>query len=406
MQQARWGGWVLIWLVGCMLWWSSGEPTASASSLNWTVPPAPPLLQNRNFECADGFVSGTNSIGDEILVPIGWTLILSDSAPIVSSTRRFYGKSCGTDEPVFIERLEGYDSLLVRSQDIETPPTPGKPFDVILYQQVPATYGGAYSLSAWMISLCGTKSRPFDCPPNNYIVKAIGIDPHGGTQPEAKDIEWVENRANFVDLDGRPVGWQNLSTSATALSSTITIFARMTSPFQFHGNMGFMDAFSLVRAPLSEMEALPAQIEGAGEIVLKWFGQQSTDIDNVPDGTHQLLFDVQWRKVPDGEWNDVVSSTTQVSTTFRAPCLDTSYEFRVRARAEQPPAPPDGAWPNHRYPGVWSKPQTVLFTAPELVPTPTVPITSTVPVTSIAPISVSLYLPMMEQNSRRSDVGC
>ena len=36
------------------------------------------------------------------------------------------------------------------------------------------------------------------------------------------------------------------------------------------------------------------------------------------------------------------------------------YDFRVRARAEQPPGS-NGAWPNHRYPGDWSAAQAVAF---------------------------------------------
>jgi hypothetical protein len=322
-----------------------------------------------------GYTAGLNALGQEILVPNGWTLIIATGSPIVSSTRRFYTGECNQSSQRFIEKLHGIDSLLVRSQDIETPPAPGKPFDVILYHRVPATYGGAYSLSAWMTSKCGNDS-PVDCPAGHYIVKAIGIDPNGGIDPNSPAIEWVENRENLR--------WRNLYTSATALTNAITVFARMTSPFQFHGNLGFMDEFSLVRAPLSALEELPKKVEGTGKVKLTWFGQQSADITLIPAGTHQLLFDVQTRQLPNGQWRNLVEGTTsQTSMTFQAPCLNTSYECRVRARAEQPPAPPEGAFPNHRYPGVWSKPQAVLFTAP-----PVEQIAATVVITP------SLYLPV------------
>jgi hypothetical protein len=185
--QARWGGWALLWLMGCALWWWGGDPTAFAATENWTIPPVAPVLTNRNFECSDGFVARPSQEGQERLVPLGWSLIISDGVPSVSSTRLFYSKTCD-DSNSFIEKLEGRDSLLVRSQDIETLPTPGKPFDVILYQQVDATYGGAYSLSGWMVTLCGSKSKPFDCPAGNYMVKALGIDPNGGTNPNAEGI--------------------------------------------------------------------------------------------------------------------------------------------------------------------------------------------------------------------------
>jgi hypothetical protein len=198
------------------------------------------------------------------------------------------------------------------------------------------------------------------------------------------------------------LGWQNLYTSATALGNKITVFARMTSPFQWHGNLGFMDAFSLVRAPLSALEALPARVEGTDTVEIRWSGRQSTDVENV-GGTYQLLFELQVRPLPNGEWRDlVVGATDQRSIPFRAPCLDTSYAFRVRARAEQPPAPPDGVSPNQRYPGVWSKPQEVFFMAPAaatatpiLTPTLTPAVTPTA--ISTTTNTSTLYFPMMER---------
>jgi hypothetical protein len=388
----RWlrvGGWALIWAVGFALWWWSGEPTATASSNNWTIPPVRPQLTNPRFECADGYTAGVNPNGEETLIPNGWTAFYALGSPRLLSVRLSILHTCGTsDEGRWIERAfgGGYDSLTVRSEDLERLPEPGKPFDVLLYHQVPATTGGAYSLSAWMASKCGN-DNPVDCPDGNYIAKAIGIDPYGGTEHNSPAIVWVENRENL--------GWKNLYTSVTALADTITVFARMTSPFQFHGNLGFMDEFSLVRAPLSAMKEFSGPVKGGGEIVLNWEGQQSADVLEI-GGTYELLFDLQARPLPGGEWRDlVIGATEQMSTTFQAPCMDIRYEFRVRARAEQPPAPPEGVAPNHRYPGVWSKPQVVTFTAPVVEP-----ITPTVPITVTAAMTPSLYLPMAGSNKR------
>ena len=390
----RLGGWALVWLLGCLLWWWSGDPAATASSDQWTVPSTPPMLTNPGFECGIGYYKSLNPNQDEILVPNGWTAIFLNGSPDISSTRIFYTDVCDPNSSGWIERLNGIDSFLVRSEDIETNPEPGKPFDVVIYHQVPATYGAAYSFSAWMTSKCGDAAEPEECSDRNfYISKAIGIDPNGGTDPNALAVEWVENRENLH--------WQNISTSSTALTTTITIFARMTSPFQFHGTLGFMDEFSLVRAPLSAMNPLPSKVEETGKVEISWFGEQSEDIENIPSGTHELLFDVQARPLPDGEWQEIVTgATTQRSTTFVAPCVEISYAFRVRARAEQPPPPPEGASPNHRYPGVWSKPQVVMFTAPAAPITPTVPITPTLPITPTNPItdtpavSPTIYFPL------------
>lgn len=386
----RLGGWVLVWALGCALWWWSGEPTATASSNQWTIPPLPPMLTNPGFECTVGYYNSANPNEDDVLVPNGWTAIFLNGSPDISSTRVFYTDECNADSPRFIEKLGGIDSFLVRSEDIETPPNPGKPFDVVIYHQVPATYGGQYSLSAWMTSKCGNQN-PVDCPEGFFISKMVGIDPYGGTDPNSPAIEWVEDTDNLR--------WQNLYTSSTALTTTITIFARMKSDFQFHGNLGFMDEFSLIRAPLSSLNPLPAVVEDIGEVVIRWFGQQSHDVEVIVAGNYELLFDVQARALPNGKWSNIVTGATdQFSTTFQAPCVDISYEFRVRARAEQPDDE-EGAFPNQRYPGVWSKPQTVMFTAPD-------PITDTVPLTPTIGLTPTLFLPMTAFNSQEGGGGC
>lgn len=352
----RTGVWVAIWVGACWLWWGGAPLPAHAARDNWTVPPAPPILLNPNFECAGGVVPGVNGIGEEVLAPHGWTLVPLEGAPMVYSTRLRYAKQCDQPTDKFIERLEGEDSWIILSQDVDSPPRPGKVFDVALYQQVRATYGGDYSLSAWMISLCGNKSKPFDCPPENYIVKAIGIDPYGGTDPESPNIIWEKNYANFVDAQGKRVGWQNLRMGAKALTGTITIFVRMISPFEFHGNMGFVDAVSLVRAPLARLEAAMSQEPGQLAVRVAWFGQESADIAAIQGGTHVMLYDVQVRPVGRGDWRDLaVGATAEGEVQFVPACHDLTYEFRVRARAEQPDGT-GGVWPNQRYPGVWSQP--------------------------------------------------
>src|SRR4051812_42776466 len=125
-------GWVLVWMVGCGLWWWSGEPVATAASEQWTVPSLPPVLPNPGFECSEGYTAAKNPVGDDILVPNGWTVVFIAGSPKISSTRLFFAGHCDGDTGKFIEKLNGRDSFLVRSKDIETPPLPGKPFDVAI----------------------------------------------------------------------------------------------------------------------------------------------------------------------------------------------------------------------------------------------------------------------------------
>lgn len=385
-RNIRLGGWALVWLVGCVLWWGAGEPIATASSNQWTIPPFAPQLKNAGFECTYGFTVLKNALDEDIWIPNEWTVVLVDSSPQLKSTRMSSTGECNlANNNGFITRQEGDDSWYLRSQDIATPPTPGKPFEIVLYQRVSATYGGAYSLSGWLASECGdNKDGPNPCPEGNYILKSIGIDPNGGTDHTSSAIQWVENRNDRY--------WQNVYTSATALTGSITVFIRVISPFQFHNNKAFVDAFSLVRAPLSSLNLLPPTDAQLGEVSLSWFGQQSQDIAAIAGGNYDLLFDVQTRPLPNGAWRDIVTGATeQMSTTFVAPCLNTRYQFRVRARAEQP-EDEEGSRPNHRYPGVWTKPQTVLFTG-----LPVTPITNTVEMTP------TLFMPV---TARTTAKGC
>lgn len=334
-----------------------------AASPYATIPPIAPSLQNIDFECASaGYYTQTNSAGNVIHIPNKWTLVTPVGAPKVHSARINFARSC--DGSAHVERISGEDSVLVEAQDLERPPTPGKPFDIALYQQVSATVGGAYSLSGWMLSLCGGSNVPNDCPANYYMAKQLGIDPTGGTDPLAASVVWTENQRNFIE-NGQRVGWSNLRMSAVAQAVTITVFARINSPFQWHGNHAFIDALSLVRAPIANL-TLPMTMTGS-TIPVQWDGEQSPDLTGIPGGKYGLLFDIQYRHTPAADWTDFVRDAVGAgSASFQARCATPFYEFRIRARAEQPDG--QGVGPNQRYPGVWSEPISVFIPTPPVDP--------------------------------------
>lgn len=378
--------WLLTAMINARLW--AATPTASLElGFGGTIPPNPPVLLNPDFECTVGYHSQVDAKGKTIYIPNHWALTTTVGAPLIHSARIFFAKSC--DGTAHVEKINGIDSVVVRAEDLETPPNPGKPFDVTLHQQVTATVGGEYSLSGWMLSLCGGSAVPSDCPQGNYIAKLLGIDPTGGTDPDAATVIWTENRRNFYE-NGKRVGWQNLRVSARALQPTITIFARVRSPFQWHGNHAFIDALSLVRAPTSSLLLSPT-VTGSNTIVL-WNGRQSDDVKAIPGGTYELLFDVRVRHELNPAWREVTSGQPLTgSVVFNAKCLDTNYLFSVRARAEQPEGS-NGAWPNQRYEGVWSSPVTVRFVSPP--PIATTPVfTPTLPLSNTA--IFQLFLPVV-----------
>lgn len=335
--------------------------TPARGHANGTIPPTPtglPMLTNAGFECKEGTYPLAAAQGGTMQIPVGWTVKFIDGSPWLYSTRMQYnGGECKGG--AFVERLEGADSFAVFAQDLEWSDRPGKPFDVAVYQQVSVTPGKAYSLSGWMLSLCGGSKVPSDCPEGNYIAKLIGIDPTGGVDPLADTVTWVENRLNFVDSQGKRVGWQNLYTAAVAQSDKVTVFARVTSPFQWHGNHALIDAFSLVEASTAQLGDLPAQVDDF-QVEVSWSGEQSGQINAIPGGVYELTFDVQVRVGENGAWETWQERKPAGAASFVARAANVPHYFRVRAFSAQPKGVP-GAWPNHRYPGVWSDPVQVTF---------------------------------------------
>ncbi|HSN76556.1 MAG TPA: hypothetical protein VL334_15895, partial [Anaerolineae bacterium] len=133
-------------------------------------------------------------------------------------------------------------------------------------------------------------------------------------------------------------------------------------PFQWHGNHAFADAFSLVRAPTAYFVDSPALISDT-EARVQWDGALSPEIQATPGSTHRLLFDVQYRAGAQGAWIDWLTDRPAESAIFTVGACtgERAYAFRVRSRAEQLDG--SGAWPNHRYPGVWSELASIVLTS-------------------------------------------
>ena len=316
------------------------------------------MLINPGFECKVGTYQLESSAGGLMRVAVGWTPVFINGAPWLYSTRmQFAGDDC--DGTAHVERIDGEDSQGVFAQDIEWSPEPGKPFDVALYQQADVTVGATYSLSAWMLSLCGGSTMPNDCPDGFYMAKMLGIDPTGGTDPLAETVIWAENRHNFVE-NGVGVGWQNLQVSAQAQAETITVFGRINSPFRWHGNHAFIDAFLLMDSPTAQLGALPEELDDY-QMEIQWEGDISTQIRSIPAGRYAVTFDVEYKVGDEGEWQQWQSRQPAGSANFVAQTANVPYFFRIRAFSEQPEDGPEGAFPNHRFLGVWSEPVAVTF---------------------------------------------
>lgn len=314
--------------------------------------PGSPVLLNPGFECGDGY---HDQLGIHGMVPNGWTaLVLTGGDPFMASTQMWATMSCDPNDMGW-EKLEGHDSHIFMAayapygQDFAAPP-----FDLVLHQPVNVSPGTPYSLSAWMTSLCGGSTTPSDCPQDAYIAKMAGLDPTGGVNPNAQSVLWVEDRRPHTEAR-----WTNLFLATTAQGPSLAVFIRAVSPFRHHGNHVFADAVMLVRAPTSRVTlSEPSR----NSIEIAWTGDLGPDIAAIPAGNYRLTFDVQVR-FDAAPWQSLLTDQDAATHTFVAPqsCFDRSYRFRVRSMARQV-AGQKGAWPDHRFVGVWmeSAPVTVF----------------------------------------------
>ena len=93
-----------------------------------------------------------------------------------------------------------------------------------VYQQAAATVGRVYTFSAWhYIDMAYTS--------NSVCSLAIGIDPAGGTDPNAASVVWSNENWNSVS-SANVRTWKQTEVTARAMSTTVTIFLR-TAVFAF-----------------------------------------------------------------------------------------------------------------------------------------------------------------------------
>jgi len=352
-----------------------------------TIPPEPMAnrIVNGSFECAgDGYYPGPEVEGGAVLIPNGWEVFTNTTLPVVYSARIFFERQhdpenggCTTDN-AHVERLDGRDSFYVRALDLETLPAPGKPFDVALVQEAATVSGVAYSLSGWMVSFCGGSfNEPNDCPAGYYMAKMLGADPTGGRDPNAASVVWTENRNNFND--GR---WRNLRIGVTAQGPTMTVFARINSPFQWHGNHAFIDALTMVQAPTATITA-STTISSPHEVLVTWDGSLGPDIPLIEGGAFVLLYEIEYWHDTFGAWRKLETDFLGAgSHTMTAGCLETPYRFRARVRAEQPTG--SGVFPTQRYIGATAE---IEFTPPA---------PPAEPVTPPPDAAFDLYLPTVQ----------
>jgi hypothetical protein len=188
-----------------------------------------------------------------------------------------------------------------------------------IYQQVSVTAGTDYGAQAKILSIWKTSASHDD----GKMLKQVGIDPNGGTDPNSPDIVWGQ-------AEGADVKWESVRTSATAISSTITLFILVTnteaSPYPSLRNQVFVDAVVLTEAP--NASATSPALSTDLSFTVEWSGTPAYSGDT-------LEYDVEY-KVDDGFWTFWKGKTASTSFVFGPTSPTTveygrTYHFRARA---------------------------------------------------------------------------
>jgi len=187
-----------------------------------------------------------------------------------------------------------------------------------IYQQVSVTPGTDYAAQAKILAIWES-SLPR---PDGKMLKQMGIDPNGGTDPNSPDIVWGPTRE-------RHMVWESVKTSATAISSTITLFVLVDSEASSNSNEVFVDAVVLTEAP-SASATSPA-LSTDLSFTVNWSGTPAYSGDS-------LEYDVEY-KVDDGPWTFWKGKTGSTSFIFGPTSPTTveyghTYHFQARAWEE------------------------------------------------------------------------
>jgi len=276
-------------------------------------PPAPALavgfvnfLANPGLETFNDPYSSYN--GYQLRVAQNWTAFTQSGATPKYMTNDEWARMTGGAA----EHLEGDHSQMYWETGA---------FAAGIYQQVSVTPGTDYAAQAKILTIWET-SLPR---PDNKMLKQVGIDPNGGTDPNSPDIVWGP-------AEGKHVRWETVRTSATAISSTITLFVLVTSEASSHPslrNQVFVDAVVLTEAPTAS--ATSPALSTDPVFTVEWSGTPAYSGD-------PLEYDVEY-KVDNGPWTRWKGKTASTSATFGPTSPTTveygrTYHFRARAWQE------------------------------------------------------------------------
>jgi hypothetical protein len=243
-------------------------------------------------------------------VASGWERFwVGDSPPYWMDTRVFAYSHLGGG---WVERIEGETSQMLVSR---------QPYTAGLRQQVSGlTPGLGYAFHSAMLTIFQTSAQD---PVNGTMVKQVGVDPTGGSDPQASTVIWCEPD----DHDQGP--WSvDLQKAFWAVSPEVSVFIRVISPYESGDpsllNLSFLD--SAILAQTAQVSAVSPAFSLSPTFTVRW------DNAVAAPGGEVKRYDVQWLDEEEGTWHDWFVKTTGRWANFVG---EQGHIYHFRARALQ-----------------------------------------------------------------------
>lgn len=308
------------------------------------------LVTNGGFEGAYHEQAGIRG-----RAPAGWTVVNLEGNPEHNSTAATSG--------FWVEKIEGEDSHRILAEDFGSV---GQPFNTVLYQAIDGvTPNTPYSAAGWFLSLWGGSAK--DENDSGVIVKRIGIDSTGSTNPEAASVVWSE-------WDGDDKDWKNLSIAAVPAGSQATVFLQVWHKWAKDHTDVILDAVEFREAPRAT--PLPAQTS-LEEVHFQWEGHLPDHLKEL--GPYALYYEVEQRN-DSGEWEMLADEYTDDSYTLPTEERNTVV-LRLTPKSFQP-RDVEPNWPPWTFYG-----QPVVMTATVDAQSPAVSVQT--PMTATGPFTVA-----------------
>ncbi|MFN8459455.1 MAG: fibronectin type III domain-containing protein [Anaerolineae bacterium] len=190
-------------------------------------------------------------------------------------------------------------------------------FDAGVYQQISVAASKAYGFD---IAMTTYWRGPGYADSNGIMVKQVGIDPTGGTDPTSPNIIWS-------DPDSNDKAWVYMDIGATALNTTITVFAKVQAPDNNSVNHTDLDMVYFEAAHVAETSAINLNVSASGTTVnLNW-----TPANSPGSGWSLKGYEAQYKDLANGNWVTLQSKTGVSQINSFAGQAGHSYAVRVRA---------------------------------------------------------------------------